>query len=129
MAELRDNRSFGELVSAFLTGVTKMFRQEIDLAKAEMSKKVVQGAKDAIFLIIGAVLAFAGLLTLIAAAIAALALAIPVWASALIIGILVLAIGGSFALKGISDLQKEKFVPEATIETLKEDVRWAKEQI
>ncbi len=129
MAEQRENRSFGELVSALVTGVSKMFRQEIDLAKVEMSKKVVLALKDAIYLIIGAVLALAGLLALIAAAIAALALAIPVWAAALVIGILVLAIGGSFALKGISDLQREKFMPETTVETLKEDVRWAKEQI
>ncbi len=129
MAEQRENRSFGELVSALVTGVGKMFRQEIDLAKVEMSKKAVLALKDATYLIIGAVLAFAGFLALIAAAIAALALAIPVWAAALVIGILVLATSVSFALKGISDLRRENFVPETTVETLKEDVRWAKEQI
>ena len=129
MAEPKDNRSVGDLISSFLGGVSRMFRQEIELAKTEMSKKLIQAAKDGIYLIIGAVFAFAGFLALVAAAIAALALAIPVWAAALIVGLIVLAVGASFAMKGISDLQKEKFVPEKTIEALKEDVRWAKEQV
>ena len=129
MAEQKDNRSLGELISAFLGGVSRMFRQELELAKSEMSNKAVQGLKDGIYLIIGAVFVFAGFLALVAAAIAALALAIPVWAAALVIGVIVIAVGASFATKGISDLQKGKLVPEKTIETLKEDMRWAKEQI
>jgi hypothetical protein len=53
----------------------------------------------------------------------------PLWLSALIVGIIVIAIGGIMIMAGRSSLQKISVVPEQTIESIKEDTEWAKEQV
>ena len=51
------------------------------------------------------------------------------WLAALIVGILVAAIGGFLVMRGRSGLQNTDLAPTRTIETLKDDAEWAKERI
>jgi uncharacterized protein (DUF58 family) len=51
------------------------------------------------------------------------------WLSTLIVGAVVLIIGAVLLFSGKSALQKVNVTPEKTIETLKEDARWVKEQV
>ncbi len=129
MANHLGERSLGELFSELSQGLSKMFRQEIDLAKTELKIKAKQGMRDAVFLIAGAILLFSGLLVLLAAAVAALALAVPLWLSALIIGVVVCGAAYTLIQKGISDLKKRKMAPEHTVESIKESGKWIKQQI
>ena len=57
-----------------------------------------------------------------------LALLIPVWLSALIIGVVVAAVGGFLVRSGLKTLQQEQVAPQRTIETLKEDREWIQDQ-
>ena len=57
-----------------------------------------------------------------------LALLIPLWASALLVGIVVMAVGGLLTMRALADLRRASLAPTRTIETLREDVEWAKEQ-
>ncbi len=129
MEENKDKRSLGDLFSIFLEKMSKMIRLEIELAKSEITKKTTRLFRDVVFLIAGVVVGFIGLLTLVGAAVAALWLVLPLWLSALIVGVIVCGIGISFIQKGISALKHGSLKPEHTIETLKEGKEWAKEQI
>ncbi len=129
MEENKEKRSLGDLFSVFLEKMSKMIRLEIELAKSEITKKTTRLLTDVVFLIAGAIIGFIGLLTLVGAAVAALWLVLPLWLSALIIGVVVSGISVSFIQKGIKALKHGSLKPEHTIETLKEGKEWAKEQI
>ncbi len=124
----RDDRSLGELFAELTKETTTLVRQEVQLAKTEMSQKASEAGKDVGFLGAGGALAYAGLLAIIAGIILALGEIIPLWASALLVGLVVAAIGYFLVRKGINALKQVKPVPEQTIQTLKEDKEWAKDQ-
>ncbi len=124
----RDDRSLGELIAELTKETTTLVRQEVQLAKTEMSQKASEAGKDVGFLGAGGALAYAGLLAIIAGIILALGEIIPLWASALLVGLVVGAIGYFLVRKGINALKQVKPMPEQTLQTLKEDKEWAKDQ-
>ena len=124
----RDERSIGELFAELSQETATLVRQEVNLAKAEMSQKASVVGKNVGFLAAGGAVAYAGLLAIIAGIIALLGLLIPYWISALVIGLIVAGIGGFLVRKGLAALQQESFAPEETIETLKEDKEWMRDQ-
>ena len=125
----QDDRSLGELFSELSRQLSTLFRQEVALAKAEMKQKGTEAGKDIGMMAAGGALAYAGLLALIAAAIIALANVIPWWASALIVGVVVLGIGAVLIQTGMSALKESGIAPTQTIESVKEDAEWAKKQL
>jgi len=129
MQRSRDDRSLGELFADLSRETTTLVRQEVDLAKTEMTQKASRVLKNIGFLAIGGAVAYAGFLAIIAAVIILLAAILPWWLSALLVGIVIAAIGGFLIWKGLDALKKEDLVPRETLETLKEDQEWAKEQV
>lgn len=125
----QEERSLGELFSALSRQLTTLVRQEIALAKTELTRKATGMRKDVGLLAAGGVLAFVGLLALVAAIILALALVLPAWLSAAIVAVIILCIGGLLALSGANGLKRADLAPHQTIETLQEDATWAKEQM
>jgi hypothetical protein len=124
----RDERSLGELFAELSRQTSALVRQEVDLAKTEMTQKAREVGKDAGFMAAGGAVVYAGLLVLLAALVLLLGLWIPMWVSALIVGVVVLGIGGFLVLLGRDRLTKTTMAPQQTVDTLKEDVRWAREQ-
>lgn len=122
------DKSLGELFAELSRETTTLVRQEVDLAKTELSHKAVSVGKDVGFLAVGGAVVYAGFLALVACAIIALAYALPWWLAALIVGIVVVAIGGFLVLRGIDDLKNQDLAPRQTVQTLKEDATWAKDQ-
>ena len=125
----RDDRSLGELFADLSRETTTLVRQEVELAKTEMTQKATRVLRNIGFLAIGGAIAYAGLLALIAAVIVLLAMVIPWWLSALVVGLVIAGIGAFLIWKGLNALKQEDLVPRQTIETLKEDQEWAKEQV
>jgi len=121
-------RSLGELFAELARETSTLVRQEVALAKTEMTQKATQVGRDAGMIGIGGAIAYAGLLALIAAAILGLGELIPLWLSALIVGLVIAVIGYAVIQKGIGALKRVDLTPRETIETLKEDAEWAKEQ-
>ena len=124
----RDDRSLGELFSELSQETTTLIRQEVNLAKTEMSQKASRVGKDVGFMAAGGAVAYAGLLAIIAGVIALVGLVIPLWLSALLVGVVVAAIGYFLVKRGLDALKQEDLAPRETIETLKEDKEWAKDQ-
>jgi uncharacterized membrane protein YqjE len=124
--ELRD-RPIGELLKQLSQETTTLVRQELELAKAEMTQKGKRAGLGAGMLGGAGVAALLGLGALTAAAIAALDAAMPLWLAALIVAVLWLAVAAVLALQGKGKVQDATPpVPEQTQESVKEDVEWAK---
>lgn len=126
--ELRSH-STGELVKQLSEQTSTLVRKEIELARAELSEKgKVAGQGAGMFggaAVIG--LLAAGALT--TAVIALLDKAMALWVAALIVTVVYAAIAAVLAMAG-RDRVKEGLpaAPEQTVETVKEDVQWAKSQ-
>jgi VIT1/CCC1 family predicted Fe2+/Mn2+ transporter len=124
--ELRE-RPIGEVAKNLTSDLSLLLRQEIELAKAEMAQKA-RTAAPGLGMFGGAgvvVLCAAGALT--AFLVLVFSLFLPDWAAALIVGVAMAAVAFVLIGKGkerIADAGKP--VPEQTIETVKEDVEWAK---
>lgn len=123
------NSSTGELMKQLSEQTSTLVRQEIDLAKAELTEKGKAAGVGGGMLGGAGIIAFVALLTFTAFLVMALDTAMPGWLAALIVTLVYGAIAGVLALKG-RDKVKEGGppVPEQTVETVKEDVQWAKDQ-
>jgi hypothetical protein len=129
--------SIGSLLKDLADESRTLFRQEMELAKAEISEKVSTVGRNVAYLAVGGLIAYAGLLALIAAACVGLAVAlsqvmddsIASWLGPLIVGVVVALIGYAFAQKGISTLKNESFVPRKTMDSLRENKEWFKDQM
>jgi hypothetical protein len=116
-----------ELVKQLSEQSSRLARQEVELAKAELAYK---GKRAGIGVgMFGGACAFGfyGLGALTAAAVLALATAVAAWLAALIVAVLFAAIAGVLALQGKNKVQQATPpVPEEAAESVKEDVQWAK---
>ncbi len=122
-------RSVGELLGDLMHETTTLVRQEITLAKNEMTQKATTAGKNAAALAVGGVVAYTGLLAVVAGIILLLVhFGVTAWVSALLVGIVIAAIGGGLVMKGLATLKHIDMAPHQTIETLKEDAQWAKDQ-
>jgi uncharacterized membrane protein YqjE len=126
--ELRE-RPIGDLVKQLAGQTSTLVRQEIDLAKAELSEKGrVAGQGAGLFggaAVVG--LMAAGALT--ALMILALDKAMDAWLAALIVTVVLGAVAAVLALQGRNRIRAAAPpVPQQTVETVKEDVEWAKTQ-
>ena len=127
MTGQQDNRSLGELFGDLAQNTGTLVRQEVELAKTEMTQKATRVGKDIGFLLAGGAVAYAGFLAILAAiAIGLGQLGVPWWIAALLVGLVVAGIGGFLVMRGLSALRQETAVPQQTIDTLKEDAEWAK---
>jgi hypothetical protein len=130
MQSAKEERSLGELFADLARETSTLIRQEVSLAKTEMSQKAGRIGRHVAFLAAGGAVAYAGFLALLAALIIGLAtLGLDWWLAALLVGLLVAAIGYFLVQTGINALRRESLAPQQTLETLKEDAEWAKEQV
>ena len=130
MAQLRDERSLGDLFSDLSRETTTLVRQEVQLAKAELTQSATEAARGIGMLAAGGAVAYAGLLFLLLAIVFGLIKAgWDAWLSALVVGVVVIAIGAILVLRARESLKPANLAPRRTVETLKEDQEWAKEQI
>lgn len=126
---VRDDRSLGELFGDFSRESSTLLRQEIALARTELSVTAGNVMSDMRLLVMGGAVVYAGALTVIAAVVLLLGMAIPVWASALLVGVAVLIVGGALTQAGLQRLKQRSMQPEQTVESLREDAEWLKSQV
>ena len=127
--DLRD-RSMGELLKQLSEQTTRLVHQELELAKAELTQKGRQAAAGAGLFGGAGAIGLAALGALTACFILALNAIMPAWLAALIVAVVYGAIAAFLALRGRDKVkQVTPLVPEQTVETVKEDVEWAKTQM
>ena len=119
--------SFGELLSELANTSAALVRDEIQLAKQEMSDKVIVLRSGTMILAAGSLLGVIAILALTASAIIGLGHYVGTGYSALIIGGTLAIVGGITASAGLGQIKRISFAPRQTIETLEEDKQWLKE--
>jgi uncharacterized membrane protein YqjE len=125
--DLRDE-PISELLKRLSNETTHLVKMELELAKAEMTQKGKQAGTGVGLLGGGGVAGFLALIALTLTLIFLLDTFMKLWIAALIVTVLWAAVAGVLALRGKKELQEVNPAPEQTIETVKEDVQWAKTQ-
>ena len=130
MQQTGDDRSLGELFADLARESSALIRQEVELAKVELSQKASRLGRDVGFLAVGGAVIYAGFLAVLAAIVIVLASAgLPWWLSALLVGAAVLGVGYWLVRRGLAELRRQDLTPRQTLESLKEDTRVLKEQV
>lgn len=119
----------GDLLRDLASDVGTLVRQEIELARMEVTSTATGVAKDGAWIAIGAGIAIVGGLVLVVALALGLgALLGSYWLGTLITGVLLLLLGGLFAWKGLRDFRRRELAPTRTVATLREDADWARRE-
>jgi len=123
-----EDRSLTNLFQDIVRNVQEIMRSEVRLAKAEVREEAAKAKSSAILLGAGAASAGFAVLFLLLMIVYALTLVMPNWAAALIVAV-VLAITASVLLTtGTKRFKQIHPTPERTVQTIKENVEWAKQQ-
>jgi xanthine/uracil permease len=123
-----EERSLGELFGLLADQAKTLVNQEVALAKVEAAQKAKTAGKGVGFAAAGGFVAYAGLLAVIAGIILLVGQWVPMWVSALIIGIVVILVGYLLLQKGLNDLKAENLKPRQTTASLKDNKEWLQEQ-
>jgi hypothetical protein len=129
MAGRNEERSIGELFTQLANDTSRLVRQEVLLAKVELGQKAAEAGKRVGLIALGGGVAYAGLLAIIASLILLLGQYISVWLSALIVGAVAMGAGYFVIQQHLNALKHLDPTPRATVDTLKKDTEWAKEQM
>ena len=125
-----EERTLGELFGELSQDVGLLVRQEAQLAKTEMQQKLSRFTTDLAALATGGVVGLLGGLALTTAVI--LLLIDPVglkpWLAALLVGGALGVTGWVMLQGGLKHLKRTDPTPRRTVDTLKQDIQWAKEQ-
>ena len=119
--------SVAELVKQLSEQTSRLARQEVELAKAELAVKGKRAGIGAGMFGGAGVFGFYALGALTAAAVLGLATAIAAWLAALIVAVVLGGVAAATALQGKKKIQQATPpLPEQATESVKEDVQWAK---
>jgi len=142
MAQLepvRDERSLGDLFSELTRETSTLVRQEVALAQVEMTQKATRVGKQIGFLVVGGAVGYAALLVILAALVIGLTQLIAsmmgwreitsAWIAAAVVGLIVAGIAFALVSSAIAKLKNTDLAPRETIESVKEDAQWIKDQV
>ena len=136
---VKEERSLGDLFSELATETSTLVRQEVALAQVELTQKATVVGKEVGFLVVGGAVAYAGVLVLLAALVIGLALlisSISGWTfapsaliSSVIVGAIVVGVAYVLVTNALAKLKNTDLAPRKTIESVKEDAQWIKDQV
>lgn len=134
MPAVQEERSLGQLLKELRDETTTLLRQEVDLAKTEMSEKASRVGSNLGSLAMGGAVAFLGALALLAAVVYGLtslldqfmSVGVAIWLAPLIVGVVLAAVGYSLVKKALVTLRQESLTPRRTTQTLQENKEWLK---
>lgn len=125
MAYAPEARPLGDLLSDLTREITALIRNEMALARTEMSANLSRVLRHVGAIAAGGVVALGGVFTLAAFLVLVLNQAgMPAWGAALLVGIALAAVGAMVAIRAVTALRQENLMPTETIESLKETTAW-----
>ncbi|HNR11830.1 MAG TPA: phage holin family protein [Thermodesulfobacteriota bacterium] len=117
------------LFTQFTQELSSLMRQEVQLAKTEVSEKASQAGTGIAWIALGGALAYAGVIFLHIAAVIALSYLVPSWLAAIIVGAFAIIVGLGILQKGRSNLKAQNLVPHETVDSLRQDKNLAKDYV
>jgi uncharacterized membrane protein YqjE len=124
----QNERSVPEVLHDIVSNIQEIGRSEFRLAKSEIKEQVSKAAKPAATLAMGIVLAMYAFGFMLLTIVYVLATVVSAWLAALLVTAVVAVVALVLVTAGKDRLKRVK-PPEKTIDTLKENVEWAKNQI
>lgn len=125
----KDERSLGDLFSELASETGTLVRQEVALAQAELTQKATKVGKNVGYLAVGGAVAYLAVQALLTALIIGLGTIIGYGFSALIVGIVVAIVAAILIIPALNTLKNTSLTPQQTVETVKEDAQWLKDQV
>ena len=135
--ERRDDRSIGQLLKELTQESSTLLKQEVNLAKTEMSEKASRLGANLGEVAVGGSVAFLGAIALLLAVVYGLtsllnkfmSLGVAAWLAPLIVGVVLAAIGYSLVKKALATLKQEGIAPTKTTQSLQENKEWLKQKM
>jgi len=135
--ERKDDRSIGQLLKELTHETSTLLKQEVDLAKTEMSEKASRVGTNLGSVAVGGAVALLGAIGLLLAVIYGLGAILnnfpspetASWLAPLIVGGILAAVGYSMIKKALDVLKRESLTPQKTTQSLQENKEWLKEKI
>jgi Putative Actinobacterial Holin-X, holin superfamily III len=125
----KDERSLGELFSELAAETGTLVRQEVALAQVELSAKAARVGKNVGYLAVGGAIGYAAVLAILAGVIIGLSYFMPAWLAAILVGLVVGIAAYVMISSGLTALKETNLKPEETVESIKEDAQWLKDQV
>jgi uncharacterized membrane protein YqjE len=125
----QNGRSVPEVLQDIVGNIQEIIRSEFSLAKIEIKQEAAQAKGPVIMWLIGGALGLYALGFLLFTAVLGMATVMPIWIAALVVGAVLTVASVALLSAARKRLNQVHKVPERTIESLKENVQWAKEQI
>lgn len=134
---VQEERSIGQLLKELRDETTTLLRQEVDLAKTEMSEKASRFGTNVGALALGGAVLFLGALALLAAVIYGLtslldqfmSVGVAIWLAPLLVGLVLAGVGYSLTKKALDTLRQESLTPKKTTQSLQENKEWLKSKM
>jgi Flp pilus assembly protein TadB len=122
------SRSVADVLQDIVANVQTIIRSEVRLAKAEVTEEVIKAGRAAGMMAGGLVAAWFTAWFLLLAVLFGLATIMPIWAAALLLFVIMGILAAVLVSAGKKRLRAVHPTPEKTIETMKENVEWVKNQ-
>lgn len=136
---VKEERSLGDLFSELAAETSTLVRQEVALAQTELTQKATSVGKNVGFLVAGGAVGYTALLVILAAVVIGLTQLISslsgwqiitsAWIAAAIVGLVVGIVAYVLVTSALAKLKEADLTPRQTVETLKEDAEWLKNQV
>jgi hypothetical protein len=135
--ERKDDRSIGQLLKELTHESSTLLKQEMNLAKTEMSEKASRVGGNLGEVAVGGAVAFLGAIALLLAVVYGLtslldkfmSLGVAAWLAPLIVGIVLASVGYCLVKKALATLKQESITPQRTTQSLQENKEWLKQKI
>jgi len=128
MQQHRD-QSFGSLAGELISEVTTLLRQELHLAQAEAAEKAGQAQAGVMALLVGFLLAFCALLTLLQGLVIALSGVLPAWLASTLVGVAIAILAFAFIKYGQNNLRAKNLLPHRVMKSVREDRNMVMENV
>lgn len=135
----KEDRSLGELFSELASETSSLVRQEVALAQTELTQKATNVGKNVGSLAVGGAVGYMALWVILAAVVIGLTqfiswltgwqLITSAWIAATVVGLIVAGVGYVLVTKALDKLKNTDLTPRETVESLKEDAQWLKNQV
>lgn len=129
MATPQTQRSFPEVLQDIVVNLQEIVRSEFRLAKTELKEEAAKAAKPAATFGVGLVFGFYGIGFLLLASVYGLSMLMAGWLAALLIGAILAIVAIALISSSGKKLKRVNPTPDKTIQSLEENLQWAKHQI
>ncbi len=136
---MKDERSLGDLFSELASETSNLVKQEVALAQVEITQKATRVGTNVGYLAAGGAVGYTALLVILAAVVIGLTqlisrltdwqLITSAWIAAAIVGLIVGVVAYVLITSALAKLKNTDLAPRQTVETLKEDAQWLKDQV